>query len=276
MSVRGRAGMFPAVGNWPHRALSTDIWADEGWIPPSKYVTTWSNVQTMVDKRSRLQACSEGTHFFHVQSGYLQARILNLLFSPFSLFLLLVSTCCCLSRPLFWLNSERHKKSKIKRSSCPFMGISHWLLCDRLGELSLLFLCNKWWSRTPLMLQSFLEGINVTLYDILQGQRQHRNIWREKCLTWNNFLLQLLAVPEFSRAFSPSHELHSSAGYPSVLLYSPGHPAKTNRNKELNHSEVQMQAHQPMALILQLKKSVHKALQGQAGNTSSDIKLWQE
>ena len=78
-------------------------------------------------------------------------------------------------------------------------------------------------------------------------------------------------MPEFSQASSPSHELRSSVGSPSVLLYSPGPPAKINGKKELNHSEVHMQGQQPTALILQLglqmKKSVHTALQGHAGNT---------
>lgn len=114
----------------------------------------------------------------------------------------------------------------------------------------------------PLMLQSLLEGIKVNTYGIFQGQRKHGNIWRERSLTWSNFPLQLLPEPEFSQAFSPSYELHSSAGSPSAFLHICQHSTKMNgKNMELNHFEVHREAQQIMALVVGLQMFT-LALQG--------------
>lgn len=125
----------------------------------------------------------------------------------------------------------------------------------------------------PLILQSLLEGIKVNTYGIFQGQRKHGNIWRERSLTWSNFPLQLLPEPEFSQAFSPSYELHSSAGSPSAFLHICQHSTKMNgKNMELNHFEVHREAQQIMALVVGLQMFT-LALQG---NTWSHVKLEQK
>lgn len=107
-----------------------------------------SNVQTMADnKRWWLHGCFKATHFFHVHSSYLQARILNFLFSQFSRFLFLFSTRCCLSQSLFWLNSERPKKSNVRLGVHALPQVFPIGHCgDRLDRPLLLFLYNKQWS----------------------------------------------------------------------------------------------------------------------------------